>query len=29
QKALATVSLDDCEMYINAEPCAMCSFAIR
>jgi tRNA(adenine34) deaminase len=29
QKALATVSLDDCEIYINAEPCAMCSFAIR
>jgi tRNA(adenine34) deaminase len=29
QRALATVSLDDCEIYINAEPCAMCSFAIR
>ncbi len=29
QKALATVSLDDCEIYVNAEPCAMCSFAIR
>ncbi len=29
QKALATVSLDDCEIYINAEPCALCSFAIR
>jgi tRNA(adenine34) deaminase len=29
QKALATVSLDDCEIYINAEPCVMCSFAIR
>lgn len=29
QKALATVSLDDCTIYVNAEPCAMCSFAIR
>jgi len=29
QKALAAVSLDDCEIYINAEPCAMCSYAIR
>lgn len=29
QKALATISLDDCEIYINAEPCVMCSFAIR
>ncbi len=29
QKALASVSLDDCEIYINAEPCALCSFAIR
>ncbi len=29
QKALATESLDDCEIYINAEPCALCSFAIR
>src|SRR5262249_13488737 len=29
QKALATVSLDDCEIYINAEPCAIGSFAIR
>ncbi len=29
QKALATVSLDDCEIYVNAEPCVMCSFAIR
>ncbi len=29
QKALGTVSLDDCEIYVNAEPCAMCSFAIR
>jgi tRNA(adenine34) deaminase len=29
QRALATVSLDDCEIYVNAEPCAMCSFAIR
>jgi tRNA(adenine34) deaminase len=29
QRALATVSLDNCEIYVNAEPCAMCSFAIR
>jgi tRNA(adenine34) deaminase len=29
QKALRTVSLDDCEIYVNAEPCAMCSLAIR
>ena len=29
QRKLATVSLDDCEIYINAEPCALCSFAIR
>ncbi|HZP79702.1 MAG TPA: nucleoside deaminase [Pseudolabrys sp.] len=29
QHALASESLDDCAIYINAEPCAMCSFAIR
>lgn len=29
QKALGTISLDDCEIYINAEPCAFCSYAIR
>ena len=29
QKALAATSLDDCEIYVNAEPCAMCSYAIR
>src|SRR6185437_4175380 len=29
QRALATISLDDCEIYVNAEPCAMCSYAIR
>jgi tRNA(adenine34) deaminase len=29
QKTLRTVSLDDCEIYVNAEPCAMCSLAIR
>ena len=29
QKALGTVSLDDCEIYVNAEPCAFCSYAIR
>jgi len=29
QKALGTVSLDDCTLYVNAEPCAFCSYAIR
>jgi tRNA(adenine34) deaminase len=29
QKALGTISLDDCEIYMNAEPCAFCSYAIR
>jgi tRNA(adenine34) deaminase len=29
QKALATVSLDECEIYVNAEPCAFCCYAIR
>jgi tRNA(adenine34) deaminase len=29
QKVLGTVSLDDCEIYTNAEPCAFCSYAIR
>jgi len=29
QKKLGTTSLDDCEIYINAEPCALCSYAIR
>lgn len=29
QKTLRTISLDDCEIYVNAEPCAMCSLAIR
>jgi tRNA(adenine34) deaminase len=29
QKALGTVSLDDCTLYANAEPCAFCSYAIR
>jgi len=29
QKSLRTVSLDDCEIYVNAEPCALCSYAIR
>jgi tRNA(adenine34) deaminase len=29
QKSLGTISLDDCEIYVNAEPCAMCSLAIR
>src|SRR5262245_16937853 len=29
QKALGTVSLDDCSIYVSAEPCAICSLAIR
>lgn len=29
QKALRCVSLDDCELYVNAEPCAFCAYAIR
>jgi tRNA(adenine34) deaminase len=29
QKTLGTVSLDDCEIYVNAEPCALCCYAIR
>ena len=29
QKVLRTVSLDDCTIYVNAEPCAFCSYAIR
>jgi tRNA(adenine34) deaminase len=29
QKALRTVSLDDCEIYVNAEPCVFCCYAIR
>lgn len=29
QKALGSVSLDDCTIYVNAEPCAFCSYAIR
>jgi len=29
QKTLRSVSLDDCEMYVNAEPCAFCCYAIR
>jgi tRNA(adenine34) deaminase len=29
QKALGTVSLDGCTLYVNAEPCAFCSYAIR
>ena len=29
QKALRTTSLDDCAIYMNAEPCALCSYAIR
>ncbi len=29
QKKLSTINLDDCEIYINAEPCAFCSYAIR
>jgi tRNA(adenine34) deaminase len=29
QKVLGTISLDDCQMYMTAEPCALCSYAIR
>lgn len=29
QRALRTVSLDDCEIYANAEPCVFCCYAIR
>jgi tRNA(adenine34) deaminase len=29
QKKLATVSLDDCTIYVSAEPCAYCCYAIR
>jgi tRNA(adenine34) deaminase len=29
QKQLGTVSLDDCMIYVSAEPCAYCSYAIR
>ncbi len=29
QKALDTVSLDDCTIYMSAEPCVYCCYAIR
>jgi tRNA(adenine34) deaminase len=29
QKKLDTVSLDDCAIYVSAEPCAYCCYAIR
>ncbi len=29
QKVLARTSLDDCTIYVNAEPCALCCYAIR
>jgi tRNA(adenine34) deaminase len=29
QKALHSTSLDDCAIYVNAEPCALCCYAIR
>ncbi len=29
QKALDTVSLDDCMIYVSAEPCVYCCYAIR
>src|SRR5437764_10518965 len=29
QKALGTVSLDECMIYVSAEPCAYCCYAIR
>src|SRR5436305_3061243 len=29
QKTLGTVSLEDCTIYVSAEPCAYCCYAIR
>jgi tRNA(adenine34) deaminase len=29
QKELGSISLDDCMIYVSAEPCAYCSYAIR
>jgi tRNA(adenine34) deaminase len=29
QKKLGSVSLDNCMIYVNAEPCALCCYAIR
>jgi tRNA(adenine34) deaminase len=29
QKTLGTVSLDDCMIYVSAEPCVYCCYAIR
>jgi tRNA(Arg) A34 adenosine deaminase TadA len=29
QKILGRTSLDDCTIYVNAEPCAFCCYAIR
>lgn len=29
QRALDTVSLEDCTIYVSAEPCVYCSYAIR
>ena len=29
QKSLGTISLDDCSIYVSAEPCVYCSYAIR
>jgi tRNA(adenine34) deaminase len=29
QKALSSVSLDDCTIYVSAEPCVYCCYAIR
>jgi tRNA(adenine34) deaminase len=29
QRTLGTVSLDECEIYANAEPCVSCCYAIR
>src|SRR5688572_18410542 len=29
QRTLGSVSLDDCTIYVNAEPCAYCCYAIR
>jgi len=29
QRTLGCTSLDDCTLYANVEPCALCSYAIR
>ena len=29
QKTVGSTNLDDCTIYANVEPCALCSYAIR